>query len=109
MTCMHEIATDAASQGWERWRCTSGTCRQARLHVTRRARGEDVWLIYERPGWVMAASMPVCPACGTTLAREPWPARGTGRRAPEPALDGAGAGAANHMLSQRVTDRLPGE
>jgi hypothetical protein len=69
MAIMHEIELGGLP-GWQRWRCAAGTCPQELLRVRRRAPAEEVWLIHERPGWVIAASQPVCPACGTTLRRE---------------------------------------
>lgn len=56
---------------WQAWRCTTDSCPEEFVHVRRRSGGEDVWLFYERPGWVMAATVPVCPTCGMTLATEP--------------------------------------
>lgn len=67
MTIMQEIAMDDPRANWETWRCRAASCRQAAVHVRRRS--EEVWLIYERPGWVIAAAVPVCPACGDTLTR----------------------------------------
>jgi hypothetical protein len=80
MTIMREIAMDNLPPDWETWRCTAGSCPQERVHVRRRSLTEDVWLIYERPGWVMAATVPVCPACGATLTRETVAHSGTANR-----------------------------
>lgn len=69
METMQEVEQDDVSAGWERWRCTAGSCAQELFRVLRRSPGIDVWLIRERPGWVVAAALPVCPRCGTTLRR----------------------------------------
>jgi hypothetical protein len=68
MAIVHALAIDQVAR-WEPWRCTAKACRQGPVHLRRRAPGEDVWLIKERPGWVMAAVTPVCPACGASLTR----------------------------------------
>ena len=70
MTIMHEIELGDAVVAWEAWRCTAGSCAEDFLRLRRRSRGEDVWLLYERPGWVMAASVPVCPGCGSAMRRQ---------------------------------------
>lgn len=69
MGTMREFETDDFAAGWETWGCTNGSCAQELYHVWRRSPGEDLWLVHERPGWVMAAAQPVCPCCGTTLRR----------------------------------------
>ena len=70
MGYMHGAGLEELLAGWEEWRCAAEGCSQERLRVARRSQGEDVWLLYERPGWVMVASIPVCPCCGTTLRRQ---------------------------------------
>lgn len=70
MSIMHEIELGAFPAGWETWRCPASDCAQQLLQLARRSPGEDVWLICERPGWLVAAAVPVCPGCGTTLRRE---------------------------------------
>jgi hypothetical protein len=71
MGIMQEIELGGLQPAWEMWRCTAGSCPDELLQVGRRSPGEDIWLFYERPGWVMAASEPVCPRCGMTMRREP--------------------------------------
>lgn len=83
MTLMHVLETDNLPTDWETWRCAASSCPQGLVHLRRRARGEDVWLLYDCPGWVMAATAPVCPACCTTLTREPASA---GDPAPLPSI-----------------------
>jgi len=70
MAIMREIELGGLPAGWETWRCTAGSCPQQLLQLARRSPGEDLWLICERPGWLMAASVPACPGCGTSLRRE---------------------------------------
>lgn len=53
--------------GWETFCCLTTSCTENVWHLRRQAPGRDVWEVYERPGWVIAATAPVCPACGTTL------------------------------------------
>lgn len=69
METMQELEQDDLAAGWERWRCTAGSCAQALFRVLRPSPGLDVWLVHERPGWRMAAALPVCPCCGMTLRR----------------------------------------
>lgn len=71
MTIMQVIAMNDLPGDWEMWRCTTASCPQGLVHLQRRSRGEDVWLIHDHPGWVMAATAPVCPTCATALTREP--------------------------------------
>jgi hypothetical protein len=71
MGFMDEIELAELPAEWETWRCTAASCPEELLRAGRRAPGEDVWLIGERPGWLMVATVPVCPACGSTLRREP--------------------------------------
>jgi hypothetical protein len=70
MGFMDEIELAELPAGWETWRCTADSCPEELLRAGRRAPGEDVWLIGERPGWLMVATVPVCPTCGSTLRRE---------------------------------------
>lgn len=69
METMQEVELDDLAAGWELWRCTTGSCSQEVFRVARGSPGLDLWRVRERPGWVMAAALPVCPCCGMTLRR----------------------------------------
>jgi hypothetical protein len=69
MGMMQDFERDELAQDWEGWRCTTGHCTQELYGALRRAPGQDLWLLYERPGWVIAAAQPVCPCCGMTLEK----------------------------------------
>ena len=69
VTLTWKFAVDDLPAGWEPWQCVAGCGGRAHLHARRRSPGEDLWLLYERPGWLIAASEPVCPGCGTALAK----------------------------------------
>jgi hypothetical protein len=66
---MREIVMDDFPAVWEAWHCLAPCCAQAQVHARRRPGTENLWLLYERPGWLIAASAPMCPGCGATLAR----------------------------------------
>ncbi len=56
---------------WEQWFCLNEWCNSDAWLVQRPQDHREVWLIaqndQERP-WTLAASLPVCPRCGTTLS-----------------------------------------
>ncbi|HLF24318.1 MAG TPA: hypothetical protein VI565_10390 [Burkholderiales bacterium] len=79
MTIAIEISGETQTLvAWEPWRCPTASCPENVWHVRRQALGAELWQVYERPGWLMAATAPVCPACATTLfKREAEAARGS--------------------------------
>lgn len=66
---MQDLEQGNLAAGWESWRCAAGSCPEGRFHAMRRSPGLDLWLVHERPGWLMAATQPVCPGCGMPLRR----------------------------------------
>jgi hypothetical protein len=68
------IGIDKAAAGrvpaWETWVCQNPLCSEGSQRLRRRSPEDELWELQKRPGWLMAASMPVCPSCGGSLVQE---------------------------------------